>query len=639
MIRQSPILDENSSSDTAVVGNSSTSSLVDVYIYKALLQSPIARRDIITCVSTTTTTTTGGMSSNQQQRQQQRRRRVRVRRGMRTDVDDGDGDAIMRTSEEQKQQVKRHEDIRQSLMNPWCQLPLAVASSAVTEVQENDCNDESESEPSKVTPTFSPRIFREWIQRLSSSWCTLHLQTFQMLLEEQNVAKRGTNDGWWEMCYVPIVTTIRTMTHRRLYRQRSDPQNGITSDQDGRQHQQPSSTTKNVKSTKTSFRFQLNRIAPLTADSKAVKTRQQRQHREELIETLYQHHPSDDDVLAMSLSVVNAMIPVLSFTKLEEWFRSRAGIENAEEEADDDGDDDATIDVDNSKIPNGDVDRSSTITSEKDFAMVDADTYKRNAPKENSVPSKKKTVPSQRSSPGGLFVVSMLLELLEGLQFLEWSKQEHPLASVHLHSMNSTMNIEPTDLVLPTWYQPIIQFFISIGRTYAGMKVLRTRLPDFKDYDMMGNALDVSVRNLHVLVQFWDAVDLVQPRSVLRFRPSKHDGVIDDVNQTNARRQAGRVIEMWIRFWHQNLLYVAKHDKGSLPNGSCFSNLSGVMDDHEEACGVAFRSLFVDVQDWLTSAYAILLNSTDTRPEIKSMIWLQLQELSLDEEERNDSKQ
>jgi hypothetical protein len=53
---------------------------------------------------------------------------------------------------------------------------------------------------------------------------------------------------------------------------------------------------------------------------------------------------------------------------------------------------------------------------------------------------------------------------------------------------------------------------------------------------------------------------------------------------------------------------------------------------------VSFRSLSLDLQDYYTSAYAMLVSSDATRPEIKAMIRLQLEELSLDEEEHEELK-
>jgi hypothetical protein len=138
------------------------------------------------------------------------------------------------------------------------------------------------------------------------------------------------------------------------------------------------------------------------------------------------------------------------------------------------------------------------------------------------------------------------------------------------------------------------------------MILLRSRVPPLSggNDDFMPNAIDVAVTHMHKLI--------VTDNSNIH----KKDMVL-----------VQNCIEAWIRFIHQVLFYCQQVQ--ATPSSPV----------------VTFRSLLLDVQDLFTSACGLLLTNlldktpTSIRDECKKMIRLQLEELSLDEEEHEELKQ
>jgi hypothetical protein len=81
-------------------------------------------------------------------------------------------------------------------------------------------------------------------------------------------------------------------------------------------------------------------------------------------------------------------------------------------------------------------------------------------------------------------------------------------------------------------------------------------------------------------------------------------------------------IEGWIRLWHQVLLVIQQQQQ-----------------PEKQTVALSFRSLLLEHQNWYTSACAMLLANNETRREIQFMIRLQLEELSMDEEEHEELKE
>lgn len=214
-----------------------------------------------------------------------------------------------------------------------------------------------------------------------------------------------------------------------------------------------------------------------------------------------------------------------------------------------------------------------------------------------------------------LSIFSNLLQTTHNQLLTQWYKEGNgarmvslvlDLLAEHYH-VNATKKATIGDKEgLEGWYMDALHFLSVVGTTPAGMVVLRTRTRPTKDNDgdsvWMGNALDVSIRHLFSLV-----MDQEEEYTT---------------NTTpDQRRIRTLAIEGWIRLWHQVLLFIQQQQQPD-----------------KQPVSLAFRSLVLDHQDWYTSACAMLLANESTRPEIKSMIRLQLEELSMDEEEHDELK-
>ena len=196
---------------------------------------------------------------------------------------------------------------------------------------------------------------------------------------------------------------------------------------------------------------------------------------------------------------------------------------------------------------------------------------------------------------------------------------------------------------IPRWYNIAIAVLAQVGRTENGMKLLRTRSTDDRVNDWMGNALDVSIRQLHTLALHLDDVQ-TREGSIVRLGGECKCGVSssrdsngngnhncnyndDDTHTARLRRS----VEGWVRLWHQVLLFVHHNQQEQEQQQTVGEGGGG-------RTNVSFRSLVLDVRDWYTSTCATLMTSEMIRPEIQSMIRWQLDELLMDEEDYEESK-
>eukprot|EP00980_Cylindrotheca_fusiformis_P001046 scaffold288_cov97-Cylindrotheca_fusiformis.AAC.4 len=216
---------------------------------------------------------------------------------------------------------------------------------------------------------------------------------------------------------------------------------------------------------------------------------------------------------------------------------------------------------------------------------------------------------------GGSRMVSLVLDLLEahshaaggGSSSTDEKKQPAPRTIIQRPDMEG-------------WYLDAIRFLSVVGSTHAGMVILRTRtrpavptdasssMTNSGDGVWMGNALDVAIRQLFTLVMDQEEQSIAE-------------------QETDGDRIRTLAIEGWVRLWHQVLLFVQQQQQQQQP------------DKQPPAVDISFRSLVLEHQNWYTSACAMLLTNDSTRPEIQSMIRLQLEELSMDEEEYEELKE
>lgn len=156
--------------------------------------------------------------------------------------------------------------------------------------------------------------------------------------------------------------------------------------------------------------------------------------------------------------------------------------------------------------------------------------------------------------------------------------------------------------ILGGWYLDTIASLTTVGSTRAGFDLLRTRSrpAGAESGDCwMDNTIDVAIRQLFSLV-------MDQEKEEPGLRKSSTQSV---------------AIDGWICLLNQVLLYVQQQQQPD-----------------KQPVALSFRSLILDYQNWYTSACAMLLANAKTRPEIQSIIRIQLEELSMDEEEYEELK-
>ena len=157
------------------------------------------------------------------------------------------------------------------------------------------------------------------------------------------------------------------------------------------------------------------------------------------------------------------------------------------------------------------------------------------------------------------------------------------------------------------WYCGAIHFLTIVGSTHRGFDILRTRSRpagvDSGDY-WMDNTLDLAIRQMFTLVS---------------------DQEEEEPGETAASLRT-LAIDGWVRLFHQVLMIVQQQQQQQ-------------QQLDKQPITLSFRSLVLEYQNWYTSACAMLLANAKTRPEIQSMIRIQLEELSMDEEEYEELKE
>ncbi|KAG7356884.1 hypothetical protein IV203_001571 [Nitzschia inconspicua] len=395
--------------------------------------------------------------------------------------------------------------------------------------------------------------FQTFVQILAASCYIPHLQTVQILLEEasgDNDVTSATATVWWDLCYGPIATTIQRIVFTKLTQQPWKKEDEFGKENanrgpNGSSYRSLSRGSSAESIGKTTDRR--NRIKNINGRLDALNGATDNTF------TISSSVNEKDELLEHTLGVLLGLLRVVPIDKLDKWYQDTTGWEHPEE-----------------------------------FLCP----------------------------PGGKVLVSLLLDLMEYLLFVEWKRQSSPMHPKQVLTAgglraegDDNIKQKPAETAIPRYYLVGIAILQQVGRTLGGMKLLRTRVKDDLDYDIMGSALDVSIRHLQALAWHWENHKVME-------------GAVVCLNDDKLELQCGickqkrdalvDAVENWIRLWHQVLLFVQQ---------SC----------HAE--DISFRALVVDLQDHYTNACAMLLSSEETRPEIKTMIRWHLEELAFDEEE------
>jgi hypothetical protein len=408
--------------------------------------------------------------------------------------------------------------------------------------------------------SLSAKPFRQFIRLLAESCYIPHLRSLQVILEEASCGLEDTNANatmvWWELCYGPISKTIQRIVYSKITALSTEKkeENGKQQRPGSRGGTRPPHRPSSRGSDSGKSKDGRRRIRNITARLQSLRNLP---IADESLETSTDgnSYSINDDILEDALGVLLGLLRVMPIEKLESWYEDLNGWEKPE---------------------------------------------------------------GFSSPPGGLVLVSMLLDLMEYLLFVEWKNENSPMHPKHVltaGSLCSDSNRRPAATAIPRYYLVGIAILQLVGRTRGGMKVLRTRMIDNHDFDMMGNALDVSIWHLEALAWHWGNHKNMEG-AVQRFDDEKPGKVCHVCQQE--RSALVEAVESWIRLWHQVLLFVQQ---------SCHSQ------------DISFRSLIVDLQDHYTSACAMLLSAEDVRSEIKTMIRWHLEELAFDEEEYLEAKE
>jgi hypothetical protein len=679
----------------------SSSEASERYWSAILLQSPEARN----CVTNHVSLDWDGRGWNsekqdqQQQKQQQRlsvghdepsrRRRSSRIRPLLSEPVDKENNAVAATAS--KLLEERQQQIRRSLRNPWWN-PGDAGAYDSPQIQKG-CQKTSEihnTNGSATTTSTMPSsssssslIFRKWVVSLAASRNLRHLHTLRVLLAEEagreglgiatrHADGRGNGDeevshagAWWALCYPSIATTIQRISYRKLIRSKNMKNNRSSSGNNytsasaaaatigGNNRSKNSRNSSATNNNNESRRYRIGRFehrleklpeaenvviiekegtsavaaATITTvvmeidgdESLKPSATYLSKNKKGNVKTPRSVRPDgkkgtpdcgsgeeeeeEDEILALALSVWVGLLQVASSEQLEAWYDDRNGI-----------------------------------------AAQKKKNSNNNKKKQSNVDSLQ-----QQQSPlppsGGLFMVCLLLDLLEELQFGRWMSDDSSANALspsklmstgvlpsemnrHERKTNSGSQQECDDgpsMILPQWYSAAIAVLSQVGRTQEGMRVLRSRtMDDAEKSDWMGNTLDVSIRQLHALALHLDDIR-TRHGSILRLGdctcgseeqikegyPNRDDPLWGgDPETANLLRS----VEAWVRLWHQILLFVQSRD------------------------GISFRTLVLDLQDWFTSSCTTLLASEEVRREIKAMIRWQLDELMMDEEDYEESR-
>eukprot|EP00536_Pseudo-nitzschia_multiseries_P016073 jgi/Psemu1/44831/gm1.44831_g len=638
----------------------------DRYWSTLLLLSPDARKFVVERVAGSETGSTGadaGRSLRQEKdsfpnshRQSRRKGRIRIR------------PVNGRNENERIGREQKLEQIRTALRSPWWD-PNENEPRVHEHPKRGETANQTSLSSSLSSSSFSSSLslFCEWVQWLSSSQNPIHLQTLRILLSEvagrngltaaaateNSKAEKEKNDTetWWDLCYPSIAATIQRIAYRKLIRSRKKHSNELDGGNRRKTNSIPKRNDTDFGRRRPRSRIgkfedrlaQLPRVgavvvAPTEMENKEPKMDVDNNYVETDTADLerkygYSKNEGDDGVAGLgcrvndsdnfvsrnaedrvfelALAVWAGLLQVASPRQLGAWYKSRSGIG---------------------------ADQSWKTNKAHDCTT-------RSAPPSN-----------------GLFMTSLLLDLFEELQFGQWMCDDEVTGNTSMsfsqilsNGTNSNINQGAVDRdsmggndrntnishsrkmehgrsdkqssddsssspsEIPQWYNTAIAVLAQVGRTERGMEILRTRLPDNRNSDWMGNALDVSIRQLHTLVLHLDDVR-TRHGSIVRLgectcsRDENYDGDDDIINDDPHAARLCRGVEAWVRLWHQVLLFVQTKET------------------------ISFRSLVLDLRDWFTSSCATLLTSEEIRPEIKSMIRWQLDELVMDEEDYEESK-
>ena len=605
----------------------------DRYWSMLLLQSPEARKHVTENVCLDSVPSVSAYQDLQKQHHHnnsvghqksgRRRRRNRIRPA--TSEDDSENYA---TKLDKWQNL-----VRNSLHNPWWNPNDIVSKNEID--HKHNANGASKHTTTSKSMSSPQRVsclaFREWVASLAASWNIRHLHTLRVLLAEEAGRKDLAIDAsghdsaaWWSLCYPSTAFTIHWIVYGKLIRSKkkrekrefatakvagnrsnSNPRNASGASDSRRYRtgmlQDRLELLQNLREkgrmTTTAFGSveKLPGIFPDTREGKTVFGAKNIEEEEE------------DQVLAYSLCVWIGLLKVATPEQLEAWYGNQTGIGVAKS------------------------DKKEQLHNSWKQRFLDA-------------------------TDGGLFMVSILLDLLEELQFDHWVSEDDSMNPMSLSFLLSTgvlsdrkeeektkqkgknnahsasgketqrgydddvsgTSTQSSSNILPQWYDTVIAVLTQVGKTRGGMRILRSRMMDYSQSDCMGNALDVSIRQLHTLALHLDDVR-TRHGSILRFVENT-GGIDDDSNSDNDIFWGGdplmagllRSVEAWVRLWHQILLFTISTENTS------------------------FRTLVLNLQGWFTSACATLLASEEVRREIKEMIQWQLDELTMDEEDYDD---
>ena len=487
--------------------------------------------------------------------------------------------------------VEWQKQARQSLRNSWW-TPKDVANpnGLYSAPNAHAFSNTNFMKSISLTQKASSSAFCEWVTSLAASWNPRHLHMLRVLLAEEAGRKDfaiGTSDHNCEAWWSLCYSSVANTLQRIIIAKLSRSKR--KRDKRGLVATKSTSGRSSFSQRSNASSNRRNRIGRLQYRS------------EKLMEgrgAIGVHMIEEEDkILSYALCVWMGLMQVASPDQLETWYEDRTGLDIAKEDTED------------------------------------------------------RLYGSSETSCGGLFMVSILLDLMEELQFDQWSSNADLTNAMSLSHILSTGVIlderqlkrrkqnenVPSDgaalqggdkggwgtskqssRILPQWYNASIATLTQIGKSRGGMRILRSRVKDYPEKsDWMGNVLDVSIRHLHTLSLHLD--DL----------PTRHGSIVrldenstgDDISDHDVFCGGDplmvtllRSVEAWVRFWHQVLLFAQSTEN------------------------VSFRALVLDLQDWFTSTCATLLASEEVSREIKAMVRWQLDELMMDEEDFEDSR-
>lgn len=681
----------------------------------------------------TTTRTAGTQKSNKPSRNIHNSSRCRRRNRICTIPNDDHNDIHSNNNNN-----RQYESIYRSLKDPWwdpndnnVNVKRYDNNDDVSSINASATKSSISTTTSESSSSSSSIVFREWVQCLATSQNPTHLHSLRILLAEatgrnglnnsaSNQANRSGNgsstviDGddssangceevnhvWWELCYPSIATTIQRIVYRKL----------IYSENSHSGHNNNMHLSQQQKLMKEKKAFNNASSGTATAGSNVgVKSdntinssnrKHDRRYRIGKIKDRLQQLPMIGIVVMPNNKIVaedsNTSMEIdLDYEPDTTYIEQKYGYSKEE-----DDEDDGTL---HNRADNvGDNFNSIRTVQEEEeenrvlalalsvwigLLQVSSSSEMLNdwyadreglggsaAAAKISRRNKRRGDPAASPPCGGLFMVNILLDLLEELQFVHWMhRNDESSSSIRINDRNSMSssqilasgsrnvvidndvnNIDPSSNIdsvehsdaddfapsssIPLWYNAAIAVLTQIGRTENGMELLRSRSIDDRESDWMGNALDVSIRQLHTLALHLDDVQTSEG-SIVRLGKSECNDAVNK-SSSNSRIEMHycdedphtarllRSVEAWVRLWHQVLLFVHHRQQKQ-------QHQQEQQREHQKEGGaiITFLSLVLDLRDYYTSSCAILMTSEMIRPEIRSLIRWQLDELLMDEED------